>query len=178
MAETLKQDEAVPTYPATPSGLSTDAAALDPSVVWARIEAFISTRWTSRAVVWTVEGPGEWVPLLTPATITTAERWTGGAWVTATPDPSPLGGYQLDDAAYRFTGTVGGGTVPETVNEAYRRLAEYMAEKPKEAGATSESLAIGSGAISRSISRNAAWMARAMINSGAADLLRPYRRNA
>ena len=60
-AETLKQDEAVPTYPATPTGLSTAAAAINASVIWSRIEAYVWTRWTSRAVVWTVEGPGEWM---------------------------------------------------------------------------------------------------------------------
>jgi hypothetical protein len=167
MTCTLKQDEAVPTYPATPSGLSTAAAALNPAVVWARIEAYVSTRWTSRAVVWTVDGPGEWVPLLTPATITTVEKWTGTAWTTATPDASPLGGYQLDDLTYRITGTAGGGTVPETVKEAFRRLAEYLAADVGKPGATSEAHSVGP--INISVSRSATWAARAMVNSGAAD---------
>ena len=176
MADTLKQVEAVPIYPATPTGLSAAAAAINASVIWARIEAYTSTRWTSRVVVWTVEGPGEWVPLLTPATIATIDKWTGTAWETNAPDASPLGGYQLACETFRFTGTAGGGPVPEAVNEAFRRLAEYMAVDQNSLGATSESYNVGP--ITVSTSRNAAWMARAMVNSGAADLLRPYRRAA
>lgn len=176
MAETLKQDEAVPTYPAAPSGLSAAATAIDASVIWSRIEAYTATRWTSRAVAWTVEGPGEWVPILTPATIATTEKWTGAAWETNAPDASPLGGYQLACATYRFTGTVGSGPVPEAANEAYRRLAEYLAEDAGQPGATSEAHSVGP--INVSVSRAANWAARAMINSGAADLLRPYRRVA
>ena len=176
MAGTLKQDEAVPTYPSTPTGLSTAAAAINAAVIWARIEAYVSARWTTRAVVWTVEGPGDWVPLLTPATITTVEKWSGTAWVTATPDASPLGGYQLDDLTYRFSCTVGGGTVPEAVKEAFRRLAEYLAEDPKTRGANRESYSVGP--INTDMRRDPAWLGAAMINSGAADLLRPYRRAA
>ena len=116
MAETLKQDEAVPaSYPATPTSLSTAAAAINAAVIWSRIEAYVTTRWTARAVVWTVEGPGEWVPILVPATIASVDIWTGTGWETTTPAASPLGGYQLACATYRMTGTVGGGVVPEAV---------------------------------------------------------------
>ena len=49
-------------------------------------------------------------------------------WETATLDSTPLGGYCLEDATYRFTGTLGDtDTPPETVLLAYARLAEYMA---------------------------------------------------
>ena len=174
MAETLKQDEAVPTYPATPSGLSAAAAAINPAVIWARIEAYVSARWTSRAVVWTVEGPGEWVPILTPATIATVEKWTGTAWETNAPDASPLGGYQLACETYRFSGTVGAGTVPATVNEAFRRLAEYLASTDDApAGASDFTWNMGGGAISENFSRAPTWIARAMINSGAATSCQP-----
>ena len=177
MIATIKQDEAVPAaYPATPSGLSVAAAALAPSVIWQRIEAYVSARWTARAVIWTVEGCGEWVPLLTPATIAATAQWTGTAWEAFTPDPSPLGGYDLPEGTYRFTGTVGSGTVPETVNEAFRRLAEYLAADRETPGATVEHVSIPG--INLDFRRDAAWTAQAMINSGAADLLRPYRRAA
>ena len=175
MVVTLKQTEAVPaSYPATPSGLSAAAVALPAQMIWQRIEAYISARWTARAVVWTVEGPGEWVALLSPATISLVEEWTGTAWQTATPDGSPLGGYELEDKTYRLTASVGGGTVPAAVNEAFRRLAEYMAADVGVAGAASEKQDVGPVSVEHS--RNPAWMARAMINSGAADLLRPFRR--
>ena len=183
MACTLKQVEAIPaTYPAIPSGMSAAAAALDPAMIWQRIESYVSHRWTARAVVWTVEGPGEWGPPLSPATITTVESWSWTAWVAVTLTASPLGGYVLPgDGPYRFSGTVGAGTVPAAVSGAFRRLAEYSAEigdNSMTAGHpshTSHSVQIG-GAINESFARPITWAARAMINSGAADLLRPYRR--
>lgn len=180
MAATLKQTEAIPVaFPATPSGLSAAAQALSAAAIWARIEAYVTTRWSSRAVVWTVEGPGEWVPILTPATIATVEKWTGTAWETFAPDPSPLGGYQLACATHRFTGTVGAGPVPEAANEAFRRLAEYLASTDDApAGVSDFTWTLGGGAMSENFSRAPTWIARAIINSGAADLLRPYRRIA
>ena len=178
MAATVKQDEAVPaTYPATPSGLSTGAAAVPPAVIWQRIEPYVSTRWTARQVIWIAEGPGDWaLPLAPPFAVTAFEEWTGSAWTAFSPDLSPYGYALAGEGPYRFTATVGGGTVPAAVNEAFRRLAEYMAVDQNSLGATSESYNVGP--ITVSTSRNAAWMARAMVNSGAADLLRPYRRAA
>ncbi|WP_037471600.1 hypothetical protein [Sinorhizobium fredii] len=180
MATTIKQTEAIPaSYPATPSGLSTAAQALDPDMIWQRIEAYIAYRWTSRNAAWIVEGCGEWNPPLTPATVSTVEVWEDYAWTETTLDPSPLGGYFLPgDGPYRFTATVGGGspapTVPEAVNEAFRRLAEYMAADRGTAGVTREQTSVGS--ITVATSRSSSWMAQAMQNSGAGDLLRPYRR--
>ena len=175
MAVTLRQVEALPaTYPATPTGLSVAAVALSAATIWQRIEAYTSVRWTARAVTWIVEGPGEWVPTLSPATITTKEQWNGTAWEAFTPSASPMGGYCLDcEKPYRFAGTVGPGTVPEGVNEAFRRLAEYMAADQQALGATSESYNVGP--VTVSTSRSANWAARALSNSGAGDLLRPYR---
>jgi hypothetical protein len=178
MAATIKQTEAIPAaYPATPSGLSAAATALDAAVIWQRIEAYTCMRWTARAVVWTVEGPGEWVAPLAPATISTTEQWTGIAWEAFLPGASPLGGYQLDgEGPYRFAGTVGSGAVPATVSEAFRRLAEYLASTDDApAGASEFTWNLGGGAMSENFSRAPTWIARAMINSGAADLLRPYR---
>ena len=72
MAVTIKQTEATPdAYADAPSGLSAAAAALSKDMIWARLEAYTAWRWSARGVVWIVEGPGEWVPPLKPATITT-----------------------------------------------------------------------------------------------------------
>jgi hypothetical protein len=181
MAATIKQIEAAPEdYPATPSGLSTAAAALDAAMIWQRIEAYTARRWTERTVTWIVEGCGEWVPPLSPAVVTTVDVWSGAdVWETATLTASPLGGYYLRASGpYRFTATVGDddADVPAAVNEAFKRLAEYMAGKRGKAGASSESISAGS--ISLTHRRSASWMAEAMQNSGAGDLLRPYRRAA
>lgn len=183
MAATIKETEATPgAWPATPSGLSAKAAALEPAMIWGRLEAWTAWRWSSRAVVWIAEGPGEWVPPLSPATIATVEGWTGSAWAAVTLNRSPLGGYDLPaEGPYRFTGTAGGGTLPEAVAEAFRRLAEYSAEGTASGGfnglpgASSGTFALGEG-MSKSFDRAPTWLARAMVNSGAADLLRPYRR--
>lgn len=176
MAVTIKQTEGQPaSYPAAPAGLSTAAAALDPAMIWQRIEAYIAHRWSVRDVTWIVEGSGEWTAPLAPATIATVEVWQDDQWQAIDPRPSAFGGYVLDGCGpYRFTGTADGGTLPAAVSEAFRRLAEYMAAKPGKAGATSESVAAGS--ITLTHRRSASWIAEAMQNSGAGDLLRPYRR--
>lgn len=176
MATTIKQTEAAPEeYSDAPDNLSTAAAALSADMVWQRIEAYVAWRWTARDVVWIVEGPGEWHPPLAPTTVSTIEVWSrAGEWEAITLDASPLGGYYLPYAGpFRFTATVGSGDVPANVTEAFRRLAEYMAAKPGKAGARSESIAAGT--ITISSSRDPAWLAKAMQNSGAGDLLRNLR---
>lgn len=178
MADTIRQTEGVPdAYPATPSGLSTAAAALDADFIWQRIEAYTAWRWSERSIEWTVEGPGEWRMPLTPATIATVEIWRGQAWEAVTLSPSPYGGYCLPGCGpYRFTGTVGDddADVPAAVMEAFRRIAEFMASKPGKPGATFESVTAGSVSISHR--RSSDWMGKAITSSGAGDLLRPYRR--
>lgn len=172
----LKRQEAIPaSYPAAPAGLSTAAAALDADMIWQRIESYIAHRWTERQVIWTVEGPGEFVPDLTPATITAQEVWDGTAWITASLDASFMGGVVLaGDGPYRLTANVGSGDVPAAVSEAFRRLAEYMAEQPERHGAGRYELKLGE--MSEGFDRSAKWVAQAMQLSGAADLLRSYRR--
>lgn len=178
MAATIKQTEAIPAaYPDTPSGLSAAAMALDAAVIWQRIESYVSARWTSRAATWTVEGPGEWVAPLMPVTITATEQWNGAAWEAFAPGASPLGGYLLNgEGPYRLSGTVGSGAVPAAVSEAFRRLAEYLASTDDApAGVSDFTWNLGDGAMSENFSRAPTWIARAIVNSGAADLLRPYR---
>ena len=181
MATTIKQVEATPDdYPTLPRTLtlSATAAALNKAMVWQRIESYIAFRFSVRDVVWIVEGCGEWSPPLQPATITTIQAWSrAGEWETAELNPSPLGGYWLSSSGpFRFSGTVGDddSDLPPVVVEAYRRLAEYFASKPGKAGATSEQVRAGS--VTVSVSRDPAFMSNALPNSGAADLLRPYRR--
>lgn len=176
--EIVKQIESAPSsYPTT----ATYTGSLLNDVAWQRVESYIACRYTSRAVEWIVEGPGEFVPPLKPASISTVEVWCQRAneWEACMPDSSPLGGYWLSATGpFRFTGTVGGGspapTVPDIVWEAVKRLAAYLSAKPGTPGATSESLSAGS--ISIASRRSESWMAQALQNSGAADLLRAYRR--
>lgn len=187
MSTTIKQVESPPeAYPEIGSPpfvtLSAAASELDPAMLWARIESHIAHRFTPRDVVWIVEGPGEWTPPLTPAAVDTIEVWRGESWVeTLDVAGSPCGGFTLPgDGPYRVTATVGDGSpfpeVPAIVWEAFRRLAEYAAQRAGKAGARSES--VSAGTVTLSHSRHEAWLGRAMQNSGAADLLRTFRRAA
>lgn len=175
-AATLSEREAAPeAYPATPSGLTGPAAAADPAAVWARIEAWTAWRWSERAVTWIAEGPGEWRPRLHPFDLSTAEIWNGDDWQTIEPARTPLGGWDLGYGTYRFAGTAGtDDDPPAAVVEAWRRLATYSGKRESRApGASASSIAIGE--LSERMERAPEWLARALVNSGAADLLRPYR---
>ena len=177
MIDLIKQFEAVPAdYPTAPAGLSTEAAALDAAMIWARIEAYTSHRWTVREVVWTLTGGGvdQFHPRLAPVVSRVAHVWTGEAWEALTLLDGPLGICLPRDGTYRITAQVGAGDVPAPVSEAFRRLAEYMADDPGRVGTTSFTDKIGP--LEESVHRAPTWLARAMQYSGAGDLLRPYRR--
>lgn len=177
MATTIQQIEDGPeTYPPVPEGLSAGAAALNSAAIWQRIESYVGLRWTERGVVWVVEGPGDWVPPLLPANVQHVEIWNDIQWDKVELSPTPLGGYRLpEEGPYRFEATVGGGDVPAGVTEAYRRLAEYLAAEGSLPGGVTKSASV-IGDLRVEAERSANWIAKALINSGAADLLRRYRR--
>jgi hypothetical protein len=198
MVTTLRQIESLPaSYPVI-AGLSPEAAAIDPAIIWQRLEHYICWRFAPRACEWIVQGPGEWAPPLKPATIERADIWDHVAetWTAAVPPPSPLG-YCLTCARWRFTGTVGqeatgGGfaagfardafavaadPVPAAVAEAARRLAEYWAGAGEGSGPPTgvifETIKFESMEVTQRRGANVA--AQALFNCGAADLLRPWR---
>jgi len=182
MATTIKQNEAAPaSYPSVDpyphrSGSEweddSESNEVNAAMIWQRIESYVSHRWTARQVIWTVEGPGDWNPPLTPATIDTVEVWNGSAWETTVTPASPMGGYWLaGDGPFRFTATVGGGDVPEAVQEAYRRLYEYSKGIANQFRGDA-AWGVGGGEAPTVYG----WTGKAIQLSGAADLLRPYRR--
>jgi hypothetical protein len=177
MIDLLQQQEAVPAaYPDAPSGLTAEAEALDADMIWARIEAYTAHRYTVREIVWTISGfaGDEWTPPIGPVVSQTAERWDGEAWGEVTLLAGPLGLCLPSDGTFKVTAQVGDGDVPVAVSEAFRRLAEYMADDPGRVGTTSFTDKIGP--LEESITRAPTWLARAMQYSGAGDLLRNYRR--
>lgn len=180
MAITVEFSEEVPNvWPAVPDGLTPAAAALDAGSIWARLEAWCAVRWSARPATALVDGYGKWQPPVTPFAVTVVEKWSAGEWIAATYAMNPFGGLMLEtDGAFRITGTVGDDTVPPLpVQEAFRRLAEYLADnKPSASGASNVKIDVGNVAIE--VQRQPTWLARAIHNSGAADLLRPYRRLA
>lgn len=177
MITTLRTNESEPLeHPALPESLNAAALALDTDFIWQRIEAYVAHRWSIRDVEFLAEGEGHWLPPLTPVTISKAEYWDGDYWAELQLKPTPLGGLVFQDfGTYRFTGTAGNADAkaPANVLEAFKRLAEYSAQSKGKAGARSET--IGAGSINLSHTRSPMWMAEAMRNSGAGDLLRSYR---
>ena len=176
MAVTVRQTESAPeAYPDAPEGLSTEAAAIDPALIWQRIESYVAWRGAARDVEWIVEGEGEWCPPLKPATIATTEGWSDDAWQAVELRPTALSGYCLPGCGpYRIAGTVGddAADVPALIMEAFRRLAEYFAALGfDDVGKRSESVPdIWQGEYDNRA------RARALQDSGAADLLRTFRR--
>ena len=169
----LEQDEDLPdSYPVLSPAV--------PDHVWQRLESYIAWRSTERTVVWIVEGCGEFTAPLKPATMTTIEIWDdlAKAWsdITANAEVSPRGYWLPGKGPYRFTATVGDDDPPPAaIAKAAQLLAAYMAANPGTPGATrvrDEVTGIGVN----DVWRDPSWMARAMQNSGAGDLLRPYRR--
>jgi hypothetical protein len=177
MAVTLQQTESLPASYPTVTGLSSEADALDKDALWQRLEGFCAYRWTVRTVVWVVEGCGDWKPPLAPAEVSLCERWNGQDYETVTPDSSPYGGYVFHHhGPHRITATVGDDvTCPAAVLEAFKRFAEYSAEI-NGADCTTAYQAASVGGVSITTRRDTGWAGNALINSGAADLLRPYRR--
>jgi hypothetical protein len=171
MAEILRQEEAAPALWPAVAGVTGDELA----AAWQRIEHFIARRFSARSVTWIVQGPGEFIPPLGPVDAMTAERWTGSAWEAVTLAEAPLGHDLPEVGPYRIEATVGAGPVPEAVATAVQRLAAYVAaEDGGPAGARSYSATVGQ--LSETIDRDPAHIAKALQNSGAADLLRKYRR--
>lgn len=196
MSATLRITEGEPeSYPQVTDPIPSTDTPVEKVVTaaWQRVESYIAHRWNSRSVEYIVEGPGEWQPRLSPTTITTTEVWSGGEWDAVTLDPDPLGGYVLENETYRFTGTLGSeNEPPRAVKEAVFRLVEYfLAIKetpPKERFMKSfgyESRpddplgGLHNPGPDQGVNferHNAQWIPRALQYSGAADLLRPYRK--
>lgn len=167
MIRAIKQTEGVPVdYPAVEG---VEGAAL--AAAWQRVEHFIAWRYSPREVVWRVSScAGEWSPPLAPIVSITAQQGSEPAYV---PETGPMGGYVLRDGDTVLTATVGAGPAPAVVLEAVRRLAAYNVTADQiPAGVTRFS----SGSFNASVRREDIAPARAMVNSGAADLLRAYRR--
>lgn len=172
-AVTLRKTEGMPD--AWPEVVVSTAAEPYVTAAWVRIESYIAHRWAPRAVEFIAEGPGCWTPALTPFALETIERWDGASWAETEPALSPMG-YELGDGTYRISGVAGDSDadVPALAIEAVKRLAEFMATPPGRPGASSE--AVTAGSVTISTTRSPSWMAKAIDNSGAADLLRNFRR--
>jgi hypothetical protein len=182
VASLLREIEAVPASYPTITPFLRPAPIGDPdhpeaapnlALAWQRIERFTGWRWSARAVAWVVEGPGIFVPRLEPFTVSTVEAWGDATgWSVATVAPTAEGGFSLGAGQWRISGTVGAdaGAVPEAVAEAVRRLVEFnlgIADSWKSEVADYSH---------EGTQRPAAWAAKAIHLSGAADLLRPWRR--
>lgn len=162
-----RQIEGAPeSYPAV-EGVTGDALA----TAWQRVEHYIAHRFTPRTVTWYVLSDGcEWLPPLTPIVSLTVSAAGEDPYE---PDAGQMGGYVLPDGIVTVEATVGAGPVPETVTEAVRRYAAYQTgASPLPTGITR----LESGSLSIAVRGDMVHPGQGMINSGAADLLRAYRR--
>jgi hypothetical protein len=190
MSATLSIEEGQPTtWPsvdpadsqAIPSTPEADEATLRKlaRAAWLRVESYIGHRWGVRSVTFIVDGPGCWVPPLRPFAATTFEQWLDNGWTAVTLAPSALGGYVLDQAGpYRLTGNLGTATAPpQPVTEAVWRLTKFFEAADtmpaEERGLSRHKLDLGALSVERE--QNPTWIARALQQSGAGDLLRPWR---
>jgi len=164
----IRQIEALPeSYPAI-----TGVDEADLPIIWQRIEHHIAYRYSAREVIWHLEADaGEWLPPLAPIVEITAVQGDD------TPAEPELGsfGYKLACGQTSITATVGAGPVPEAVSEAARRLSRYLAQ---EAELPPGFTRVDSGELSIAVSRRDITPAMALQNSGAADLLRAFRKVA
>lgn len=175
MIDVIKQFEATPdAYPTvTPFNRlghidDVQDAPVNADQVWQRIESYVAHRWTPREVVWTFTGNAgdEFTPRLVPMVSHDAHFW-GDQWESVTLQSGPFGLQLPFDGTYRITATVGGGDLPAAVGEAFKRLHEYtrgINDSFKNEAAIQDDTTV----------RN--WTGRALQLSGAADVLRPYRR--
>ncbi len=169
----LHQAEGAPaSYP--DSGLNSTLPDFE-AALWQRVESHIAHRWTPRTVLWVAEGPGEFVPSLAPATIVTTQVWDGGDYGDVVLDASPLGGWCLPaEGPYSIIATVGDTEElpPEAVIEAVVRLSNYLDAAKHRPGIARRRRGDGVGHLRP----DEGAIAQALQRSGAADLLRPYRR--
>lgn len=205
MAELMREIEAVPEeWPAVPADhliQIADAAGQpvegDLGWVWQRVEAYCRERWTPRQVVWLVQGGGDWTPPLSPVRVEMMESWAGD-WMPHAGKRSPWGALVLSGKAHRITAIVGeSNPAPPVVVKAVARLANYLMQqvdaRDPDLWATKmrwivtppdEAVTVGEGAASitrgqkteESYERASDYIAKALQYSGAADLLRSYRR--
>ena len=199
MVELRKETEATPaSYPSVSGGsLSMFASAVEQGLVWERIESYIRTRYSQRLVSWVIEAceGQDWTPPLGPVVSFTAEKWESGAWVATVLVDGPVGLCIPSDGTFKVTAQVGAGPAPLAVNEAFARLAKYVSAIRRTPG---EQFGMRKTALNsyedrppmRSLAQDFAkveqfdgsaeyhtnWPAKALQLSGAADLLRPYRR--
>lgn len=167
MMMTVKQIEAPPAlYPAVDGASGETLAA-----AWQRVEHHIAWRFSPREVIWRVlSDGGEWQPPLAPVTAITVQVGTDAPYE---PESGPMGGWMLPCGTVKVSATVGKFPAPWAVLTAVRRLAAYLAAGDKlPAGVTRFS----SGSFNAAVRWDQISPALAIVNSGAADLLRPYRR--
>jgi len=147
------------TYPDAPN---------DDPVIWDRLEAFCNFRWSETVMEFVVNPPCEiqWQPPYEPFTVDLVD---GEA---ATPDE--FGAVTVSKRSV-IRCTIGGAEPSATVLAAYARLDAYMAATDDAPGGVSR-YSVSIGDISESWSRRADHMGRAIHNSGAADLLRKFRK--
>ncbi|MDO5613628.1 MAG: hypothetical protein Q4G14_10370 [Paracoccus sp. (in: a-proteobacteria)] len=175
MIETLTQFESQPEGNNDPWPALEGLFQHESEVAWQRVEHYTAWRFVPRNVCWLLDSQGgEWHPPLRPYRDLTARRWTGDGYETVQLARAP-GGWRIPAGRYEISAVVGDGIAPAIVCRAVQRLAEYLRDAGQQPAGV-RSYSINAGQLSESLTLHPNAEARAMQASGAADLLRGFRR--
>lgn len=150
-------------YPPAPDDIECD----NPEIIWDVMENYVATRWSTAEVQFTVHSPcrNNWRPPYRPFTI---EFVDGDA-----AEVNQFGEVTLEPGRHSVTCTIGGQPVTAGVETAFSRLFAYYQDVTNRSGYARYSVNLG-GDLSESWSRLKGNSA--IGNSGAAELLRKYRK--
>lgn len=190
--EMMVFDEMEPAaYPVVPPSALLVVDTGIPAWIWQRIEAYCNWRWTPREAQIDVDGVGWFNLPVRPFRVTKVEFFAGEAWEEVLPPHAEQRGWRMYSAfeRCRITGMVGeDNPAPEAVIHAAIRLHAYLGHTPESfpmwatsRSHTAENTTHGEGGSTstrnETFQRHADYLAKAIQHSGAADLLRRYRRS-
>lgn len=149
-------------YPAAPA----DVVGSIPEVIWGKLESYVACRWSTSLVEFFVDAPcsSDWRPPYFPYVIETVDGQPASV--------NEYGEVNIPAGRHVISCTIGGQPVTPGIEDAYRRLAAYMASEDRN-GYSRYSVSLG-GEIQESWSR--IKNSNALGNSGAAELLTKYRK--
>jgi len=185
LTDYLWEEEIPDSYPEVPlTALAAPDFGPPAAWVWARIEAYCSWRWTPRVARLEVYNHSGWIRMpVRPFRVTKLEicNSSGQFWEWTELDIScaPQRGWNIYAPGLNtcIRGIAGeNNPAPGAVIHAAVRLHTYLAHQPESFPLWATSKSHAQGDSNDGFQRPANYIAKAMQHSGAADLLRTYRR--
>ena len=179
MTKTLPIDEGRPeAWPAIVTTPWVPGNGFDPEAVWLRIECWIAYRWGERPCTFVVEGGcGSWRPPLVPFAVETIETWTA-AHGRRSRSAAPARRRRASARRWPIGSAARSARPTRRPRACSRLLVAWPITPPIRKHILARRFAdqqTDRDGASIAIDRAPNWTARVLANSGAADLLRPYR---